>query len=257
MDLPADMPARLESPAFNDRPSTDFQADTAVVDGPPRDPVHGTIVEAQQSKEEAKRQQLPRYAAALWLLIRRPVDVLVICPDQATADWYSRPIWTTLPGYTLHPRAVGPAQVPRITDPQKVASSPGLGSLSVAMHGQIRAVTEAFMAGLALLPAQEAPTYYENAYSMSPAAIRRILEDLVSTTAWPVHSPFAREHFGRGKAEGKAEGEAAAILVFLEARGLEVSAEDRARITSCTDLAQLTTWVTRAATVQATSELFD
>lgn len=132
-------------------PWRDFQADTAVVDGPAHDPMHGTIVEAQQARDESKRQQLPRYAAAFWLLIRRPVDVLIVCPDQITADWYAQPIRTTLPGYTLQPRAVGPAQVPAITDPQKVAANPRLGTLSVAMHGRASAVAEAFMAGLALL----------------------------------------------------------------------------------------------------------
>lgn len=101
------------------------------------------------------------------------------------------------------------------------------------------------------------PTYYENAYSMSSAAIRHILEELVSATAWPVHSPFAKQHFGRGKAEGMAEGEAEAILLVLQARGLEVTAEQHARISACTDLSQLKTWVTRAVTVPATSELFD
>lgn len=268
IDLPTGLPARLESPTFNDRPSSDFQADTVVVDGPSRDPVHGTIVEAQQTRDEAKRRQLPRYAAALWLLIRRPVDVLVVCPDQVTADWYAQPIEATLPGYTLYPRAVGPEQVPPIIDPLEIAANPGLGALSVAMHGGTHGVAEAFVTGLSLLTPEAGPTYYENAYSMPSTAIRHILEELVSTTAWPVHSPFAREHFGRGKAEGiaegkaegiaegKAEGEAEAILLVLQARGLEVTAEDRARIASCTDLAQLTTWVTRAATVQGTGELF-
>jgi hypothetical protein len=126
-------------------------------------------------------------------------------------------------------------------------------------------VAEAFIAGLALLSPDEGPTYYENAYRMSSAAIRHILEELVSATAWPVHSPFAKEHFGRGKAEGMAEGkaegmaegEAEAILLVLQARGLEVSAEQHARISACTDLSQLKTWVTRAVAVTATSELFD
>jgi hypothetical protein len=276
LDLPSDLPARLESPSFNDRPSSDFQADMAVVEGPSQDPVHGTIVEAQQARIESKRQQLPRYAAALWLLIRRPVDILVVCPDQATADWYARPIPTTLPGYTSHPRAIGPGQIPAIHDPRQVAARPGLGALSMAMHGGNRAVAEAFMAGLALLTPEAGPTYYENAYSMSSTAIRQILEELVSTTAWPVYSPFAKEHFGRGRAEGiaegkaegiaegkaegiaegKAEGETEAILLVLQARGLEVSAEEHARVVSCTDLDQLKTWVRRAATVHRTSELF-
>jgi hypothetical protein len=108
------------------------------------------------------------------------------------------------------------------------------------------------MAGLALLPPEKGPAYYETAYSMSASAIRHLLEDLVSTTAWPVYSPFAREHFGRGKAEGEAE----AILLVLQARGLDIAPEERARISGCADLAQLKTWVTRAATVPSTSDLF-
>jgi hypothetical protein len=113
-------------------------------------------------------------------------------------------------------------------------------------------VAEAFVAGIGCLTAGDGPAYYETAYSMSPTAIRDILEELVSTTTWPVHSPFAKEHFGRGKAEGEAE----AILLVLEARGIDVTPEDRARITACTDLAQLKTWVTRAATAKIVGDLF-
>jgi predicted transposase YdaD len=81
---------------------------------------------------------------------------------------------------------------------------------------------------------------------------------------WPVYSPFAKEHFGRGKREGKKEGrtegrregEADAILLVLEARGLDVSAAERERITSCTDLKQLKNWITRAVTAEKTGNLF-
>jgi len=264
-DVPRGLPARIESPAFNDRPSTDFAADTVVISGAPRQPAHAAVVEAQQEKDEAKREQLPRYAAALWLLLRCHVDVLVICPHQATADWYARPIPTTLPEYTLYPRAIGPSQVPALTNPQLIADSPGLGALSVAMHGGRRTVAEAFVAGLGLLTPDRAPAYYEHAYRMAPPAIRDILEDLMATTTWPVYSPFAKEHFGRGKAEGLAEGkaeglaegEAEAVLLVLQARGLNITGDERARVTSCTDLAQLKRWVTRAVTVAAAGELFD
>jgi len=67
-----------------------------------------------------------------------------------------------------------------------------------------------------------------------------------------VHSPFAKEHFGRGKAEGEAD----AVLLVLKARGLEVSQAERDRIVACTDLGQLQTWVTRAATAEKTSDVF-
>ena len=67
-------------------------------------------------------------------------------------------------------------------------------------------------------------------------------------------------YFGRGLAEGeakgKAEGEADAIMLVLQARGLRVTVEQQARITGCTDLDQLSCWVTRAAVVETTTELF-
>jgi hypothetical protein len=42
-------------------------------------------VEIQKDRKKEKRQQLPRYAAALWLQFDCPADVLVICPDDTTA----------------------------------------------------------------------------------------------------------------------------------------------------------------------------
>jgi hypothetical protein len=53
------------------------------------------------------------------------------------------------------------------------------------------------------------------------------------------------------------EGEAAAVLAVLDARGIDVPAEALARITSCTDLEQLDAWVRRAATANTIHELFD
>ena len=282
--LDAGLPARLELPRFSDRLSADFDADVVVVHGPVRDPVHGTIIEIQQDKIREKLDKLARYAAALWLLIRCPVDVLVICPDRAVADFYARPVPTSLPGYVLTPRVVGPVQVPVITDPEHVAASPGLAVLSVAMHGDEPGVCEAFVTGLASVRPEQGSAYYEMAHAACAAAARSVLEELVSTTTWLVSSPFAKEHFGRGKAEGLAEGEARglaegearglaegearglaegeakgeadAVLLVLKARDLEVTPTDRARISACTDLDQLRTWVSRAATVTAVSDLF-
>ncbi|MEV0612226.1 hypothetical protein AB0I81_02810 [Nonomuraea sp. NPDC050404] len=88
---------------------------------------------------------------------------------------------------------------------------------------------------------------------------------MTSSTDWPVYSPFAREHFGRGreeglaegKAKGKAEGEAKALLVVLTARGLDISDENRTRIQTCTDLTQLEIWLARALTARTIQDLFD
>ncbi|MGI5273264.1 hypothetical protein ACQEUU_29230 [Nonomuraea sp. CA-218870] len=90
----------------------------------------------------------------------------------------------------------------------------------------------------------------------------------MKSTAWPVYSPFAREHYGRGleegqtigkaqgKAEGRAEEAARLVVLLLEARSFAVSDDIRARVTSCTDLGRLESWATRAATARSLDDLF-
>jgi hypothetical protein len=58
------------------------------------------------------------------------------------------------------------------------------------------------------------------------------------------------------KVEGEADGEARAVLALLEARRIEVPDATRALITGCQDLAQLDTWVRRAATAASIDDLF-
>jgi hypothetical protein len=62
--------------------------------------------------------------------------------------------------------------------------------------------------------------------------------------------------FARGESAGIAKGKAAAVLAVLSARGLPVSSEARARIEACTDVAVLDRWISRAATVASTEEVF-
>lgn len=68
---------------------------------------------------------------------------------------------------------------------------------------------------------------------------------------------YKSDFFRRAYSQGEVKGEAKAILSFLTARGLAVSDEARARITSCTDLDQLENWTRRAATVESVEQLFD
>lgn len=57
------------------------------------------------------------------------------------------------------------------------------------------------------------------------------------------------------RSEGAAAAKAESVLTVLEARGITVPEAARARITRCTDLDQLETWVRRAVTVTSTEEL--
>ena len=59
-----------------------------------------------------------------------------------------------------------------------------------------------------------------------------------------------------GRAEGKAEGKAESVLRLLDARLLAPSQEQRERVTSCTDFAQLGVWFDRAITAATADEVF-
>ena len=58
-----------------------------------------------------------------------------------------------------------------------------------------------------------------------------------------------------GKAEGETGAKAAAILAFLAARGIPVSAEIRSDIEACKEVVTLDRWIVRAATAASAEEV--
>lgn len=77
-------------------------------------------------------------------------------------------------------------------------------------------------------------------------------------------SPSAREArvalekvLDRAEARAEIRGEARALLTLLEARGLSVSDEQRARVLACADLEALERWIRRAATASTTDQALD
>jgi hypothetical protein len=134
--------------------------------------------------------------------------------------------------------------------------------LGVMAHGRNRKVLQTFTDALkAMEDSEHALSYYEYAYLMASPAGRHILEELMSSTDWPVYSPFAKKHYGRGKADGLAEGEtkgeAKSILAILAARQIEVSEDVRARVRGCADVEQLDVWLKRAAVAHSAADVFD
>lgn len=63
--------------------------------------------------------------------------------------------------------------------------------------------------------------------------------------------------FEQERVEGKAEGRAEGLITVLEARGLDLSTEQKARILACTDFAVLDRWLRRAVSIGTVEELFE
>ncbi|TYB52401.1 hypothetical protein FXF51_51445 [Nonomuraea sp. PA05] len=231
--------------------------------GPRQSPLHVIIVEVQQGSGK-NPLQLARYAAAAWLLLKLNVTVLVVCPKQSDADHYAQPIATGLNGYRFQAQTLGPRDIPAIVDPEEAAADLPLAVISVMAQGSDRKVIEAFATALNDTSDEHATKYYEYAYSMSGPEIRKILEEIMTSTAWPVYSPFAREHFGRGREEGRAEGReegtakeaAEAVLLVLASREFNVPDSIQAMIKSTKDLTQLHDWLIRAVAAPTLQDVF-
>ncbi|WP_067467751.1 hypothetical protein [Nocardia amamiensis] len=88
-----------------------------------------------------------------------------------------------------------------------------------------------------------------------PKAARHFLESLMTTGTYEYKSEFARRYYSRGKAEGRAEGEAAALLRILRTRGFTMSEAIASRIAECTDLDQINIWIDRAVTADSLDEI--
>jgi hypothetical protein len=147
-----------------------------------------------------------------------------------------------------------------VTDPGTARASPELAVLSAMAHGSHpdrEKVLRAMLAALQSLDHDHASLYADVVLATLPEATRHHLEALMALGTYEYQSDFARRYFFQGKAEGEAKGEAKALLAVLAARGIEVTAEARARITGCTDLDQLDTWVRRAATASSIGNLFE
>jgi flagellar biosynthesis/type III secretory pathway protein FliH len=93
--------------------------------------------------------------------------------------------------------------------------------------------------------------------------LRNRIVEIVPATEQPMASA-AEQLIQRGKtlglaegeARGKAEGKAEAVLAVLEARGLSITAQERARVLNSQDIAELDRWLKRAVAVASVAELF-
>jgi hypothetical protein len=267
LDVPAWQVARLDSGDLPDLTPTEYRADVVVTLLSGQKAVLAVIAEIQLKPDPAKRRTWPVYLTTLHARLRCPVVLLVLSPDNSSAKWCAQPISIGHPGWDLRPLVLGPQQVPLVVDADHAVGNPELSLLSVMAHNedpQNDKVLDSFVRALRTVEADRAKLYADLVLAVLPEAARVHLEALMSTGTYEYQSDFARLYFSEGQAkgqeqgreQGRAEGEARSVLAVLAARGFEVTAAARERITSCTDVDQLERWVSAAVTAASVDELF-
>ncbi len=73
---------------------------------------------------------------------------------------------------------------------------------------------------------------------------------------YEVQSEFALKHIAKGRAEGRAEEAARAVLAVFEARDMAVPDDVRAHIEACGEVDVLEVWLKRAIKVESPGEIF-
>jgi hypothetical protein len=115
------------------------------------------------------------------------------------------------------------------------------------------AVLKVFVGALQRVDGNQLDLYADIRLSTLPLAARLYMEGLMGTRTYEYQSDYSRRYFGQGRAAG----EASALLTVLAARAIDIPADARARITDCQDPAQLDIWINRAATAKTIGDLFD
>ncbi|MDC0679161.1 hypothetical protein [Sorangium atrum] len=261
--VPTFTEARVESSDFPEIVFSDRRADVVVVllVGEQQQPAMAIVVEVQLGVDPDKPYVWPVYVTQTRARHRCPTRLLVVTINAAMARWSARPIDTGHPGWTLTPLVLGPQGVPVVTDAEQAKAAPEVAVLSAMAHGQseaAEAIGVAFFEAADGLDEERRAVYGDLVLSSLNAAARRKLEAMMKS-GYQFQSEFARSYVAKGREEGMREGtlktKAQAVLVFLEARGLEIPAEVRERVLASTDLDELDRWIRRAAVISDAREL--
>ncbi|MGX1770957.1 hypothetical protein ACWIGW_02500 [Nocardia brasiliensis] len=247
--------ARLESGDFPDINPTEYRADLVVVLAEGTRPAVAVVVEVQLRPDKGKTWSWPVYLTTLRARLKCPTVLLVLCPNKRTATYCRKPI-DVAPEFTLKPLVLSPEDIPVVTDPATATANPELAVLSAIAHGD-HPDRESILTILAtcVLPAEHGTMYIDLVTGLLPAAARHFLES-VMTAGYEYQNELIRTYFFEGKAEGKANGEASALLRVLRHRGFEISDALVARVEQETDIAQLDVWLDRALDAASLDEVF-
>ncbi|MFI6320863.1 hypothetical protein ACIBG8_25220 [Nonomuraea sp. NPDC050556] len=233
---------------------TEYRADAALLYGP-RDAKLGVVIEVQLKKDVRKHESWLAYIANLRARDHCGVCLVVICPDQTTARWARKPIETGHPGLVLTPLVIGPDNTPVITDVAEAVGNIGLAAVSAITHGkhpQIKTILAVLAKALDSIDREMAQEYADCVIVALDGDAQEEMKRMMAAKSYLYQSDYAQKL----RAEGRAEGEAEAILMVLDARRVLLSEGDRDRIRSCTDLAVLDEWVRRAIVVESADDLF-
>jgi hypothetical protein len=188
--------------------------------------------------------------------------LLVICPDPAEAEKCRRLISTGHPGFDLRPEVIGPLNAPGVgsASPYLAIFAAFMGAMNLEEDQGARAfLTAVRESGAGVADRKRLSTIMLN---LASDAARRRLETMMTTMEWKSDfiEGFVQEGLQKGIQQGLQQGEVKAksedVLKVIDSRAINVTAEEREQVASCTDIAQLDEWFDSALTAETAADIF-
>ena len=255
--LPAQLAVSLAPTDMSAVVPVQYLADIVVLitDAKTGKPVLAVIIEPQLRSSKTKQYSWPVYLTTVRRVSQCPKAVLVVlCPDPAEARKCRKPIRTGHPGFDLVPIVIDSSAPPGAGggSPYLTVFAASMGGIDMATEAGARMVLDAMASpGVSDADRRRMITIM---LRLSDDAVRQSLEAMMKTREY--EKTFIERIHDEGIAEGEAKGKAEAVLRLLDARGLAPSPEQRQRVSSTTDPAQLDRWFDRAIAASTAAEVF-
>jgi hypothetical protein len=256
IELPGQLAVALAPTDMSAVVPVQYLADMVVLvsDAATGEPALAVIIEPQLRDSETKRYSWPVYVATARRVSKCPAAVLVVlCPDPAEAGKCRKPIRTGHPGFDLVPIVIDSGGPPGDGGgPYLTVFAASMGGIDMESESGARRVLDA----MAEPGVTDTDRLRMTAIILRLAsdAARQLLEAMMTTSEY--EKTFVERIHDQGIAEGEAKGKAEAVLRLLDARGLAPSDEQRHRVTSSTNPAQLDFWFDRAVTATTAADIF-
>jgi hypothetical protein len=265
VDLPSDIAVSLGPTDLSEVVPVKFLADAVVVvaDKATGEAALVIIIEPQGRDGPTKEFSWPVYVT----VTRRHLQcqrafLLVICPDPAEAEKCRRLISTGHPGFDLRPEVIGPLNAPGVgsASPYLAIFAAFMGAMNLEEDQGARAfLTAVRESGAGVADRKRLSTIMLN---LASDAARRRLETMMTTMEWKSDfiEGFVQEGLQKGIQQGLQQGEVKAksedVLKVIDSRAINLTAEQREQVTSCTDIAQLDEWFDSALTADTAADIF-
>ncbi|MEV3938783.1 hypothetical protein AB0K52_22780 [Glycomyces sp. NPDC049804] len=239
---------------------TERRADVMVALSFPNEEDRVVIIEVQNEWKNEKHYRLPGYMTRAFEDHRLPIELVLVCPDDAVARKYRKGIELG-PNNTINVHSVGSSDFPEAFDAERLPTA--AAAVITAVYGESAKgrKAELFISTLdrrlGTIEPGRAADYIKHLLTILEDEPARMLEELMRAQTRPYHSEYSERLRLEGREEGAILQSRRILVSMLEATQAGITAEQRQRIEASSDRQELEAWITKFIASGSAAGLFE